>query len=53
MKNNTIKMEIKNIAGDVIYSSSTAETIKQAVEEAVNKGEDLSGADLEGAIIKP
>ncbi len=35
----------------VLYSSATAETIKQAAEEAVKGGANLSGADLSGAYL--
>ena len=41
-------MEIKNIYGAVIYTSE-AETVKDAVVEAVAKDANLRGADLTGA----
>ena len=52
-------MQIKNIYGDVIYTSETATTLRDVVIEAVKSGAnlsyadlsyaDLSGADLSGA----
>ena len=48
IKEDTKKIEIKNINGDVIYTSSKP-TLKEAVEEAVGCGANLSGADLCGA----
>lgn len=41
-------MIIQNIKNEVIYTS-TAKTIKEAIEEAVNKGANLECAYLEGA----
>ena len=41
-------MHIKNIYGNVIYTSS-ATTMKDTVVEAVSKGANLSGANLSGA----
>ena len=43
-------MEIKNIYGAVIYTSP-AETIKEAVVEAVARGADLTGAELTDAVL--
>jgi len=44
-------MEIKNIYGAVIYTSSEA-SIKGAVVEAIKKGADLQGADLRSAYLR-
>ena len=44
-----VKIEIKNRwTGDILFSS-TKETIREAVIEAVAKGANLEGADLKGA----
>ena len=48
IKEDTKKIEIKNIDGDVIYTSSKP-TLKEAVEEAVGCGANLCDADLSGA----
>ena len=45
IKEDTKKIEIKNIDGDVIYTSSKP-TLKEAVEEAVGCKANLCGADL-------
>jgi len=45
IKEDTKKIEIKNIDGDVIYTSSKP-TLKEAVEEAVKCGANLGDADL-------
>jgi len=45
IKEDTKKIEIKNIDGDVIYTSSKP-TLKEAVEEAVGCKANLYGADL-------
>jgi len=45
IKEDTKKIEIKNIDGDVIYTSSKP-TLKEAVEEAVKRGADLYEANL-------
>ena len=45
IKEDTKKIEIKNIDGDVIYTSSKP-TLKEAVEEAVGCGANLCDADL-------
>ena len=45
IKEDTKKIEIKNIDGDVIYTSSKP-TLKEAVEEAVGCKADLCGANL-------
>ena len=45
IKEDTKKIEIKDINGDVIYTSNK-ETLKEAVEEAVKNEANLSGADL-------
>jgi len=44
-------IEIFNISRDIIYTS-TKDTLKEAVEEAVNEGANLRGANLEGADLK-
>jgi len=51
IKEDTKKIEIKNIDGDVIYTSSKP-TLKEAVEEAVKRGANLSRADLGGANLR-
>ena len=43
-------MDIKNIFGNVIYTSPTT-TMKDTVIEAVSKGANLSGADLRDAYL--
>ena len=48
IKEDTKKIEIKNIDGDVIYTSSKP-TLKEAVEEAVGRKANLSKANLCGA----
>jgi len=42
------KIEIKTVGGSVLFTS-TKTTLKEAVEEAVESGADLSDADLSGA----
>ena len=42
------KLEIKTFAGTVLWESEKT-TIKEAVEEAVEEGANLGGADLRGA----
>lgn len=39
-------VEIRNSRGEVIFTSKTAQTVKQAVEEAVRLGISLADADL-------
>jgi len=51
IKEDTKKIEIKNIDGDVIYTSSKS-TLKEAVEEAVECGANLGEADLYGANLR-
>ena len=51
IKEDTKKIEIKNIDGDVIYTSSKP-TLKEAVEEAVKRGANLSRADLREADLR-
>ena len=47
-----MKKEIKDrFTNNIIYESSTATNIKEAVEEAVNKKVNLSKADLSGAYL--
>jgi uncharacterized protein YjbI with pentapeptide repeats len=46
-------IEIKHrFTGAVLYRSENAETIKDALEEAVNGDADLRGADLRGADLR-
>ena len=45
-------MEIKSRTGSVLYSSETAKTVRQIVEEAVKAGADLTGAYLAGAYLR-
>ena len=42
-------IEIKNRSGETIYTSESATTIREAVEEAVKSNVSLAWADLEGA----
>ena len=42
-------MDIKNCEGLVVFSSSSAPTVKAAVQEAAKEKADLSGANLSGA----
>ena len=51
IKEDTKKIEIKNIDGDVIYTSSKP-TLKEAVEEAVGCEADLGEANLRGADLR-
>ena len=47
-----VKIEIKNRwTGDILFSS-TKETIREAVIEAVAKGANLKGANLKGAYLE-
>jgi uncharacterized protein YjbI with pentapeptide repeats len=42
-------IEIKDVAGQVLYTAENAQDVRAAVVKAVSEGADLRGADLQGA----
>ena len=50
-KEESNKLQIKTLAGEVLFESDKT-TLKEAVEEAVNRDADLEGANLIGAYLE-
>jgi uncharacterized protein YjbI with pentapeptide repeats len=50
-KEESNKLQIKTLAGKVLFESEKT-TLKEVLEEAVNRGAYLRGADLEGADLR-
>ena len=50
-KEESNKLQIKTLAGEVLFESEKT-TLKEVLEEAVNRGAYLRGADLEGADLR-